>query len=90
MRYRSKAAALAALAAVAGCSDGGTNPGGGTGGDETAARFEQLVVAVALLPDQWARQRAEPAQIGEPEDEPAQSQQADAEPTPHGSLPLTP
>jgi len=46
MRYRSKAAALAALAAVAGCSDGGTNPGGGTGGDDTAARFEQLADSV--------------------------------------------
>ena len=46
MRHRSKAAALAAVVAMAGCSDGGTDPGGGTGSDETAARFEQLADSV--------------------------------------------
>jgi hypothetical protein len=46
MRYRSKVAALAAVVAVAGCGDSGTNPGNGTGGDDTAARFEQLADSV--------------------------------------------
>jgi hypothetical protein len=46
MRYRSKAAALAAFLAVAGCGDGGTKPGDGTGGDDTAARFEELADSV--------------------------------------------
>ena len=46
MRYRSKAAALAAVVAVAGCGDSGTNPGDGTGGDDTAERFEQLADSV--------------------------------------------
>jgi hypothetical protein len=46
MRYRSKAAALAAVVAVAGCGDGGTNPGDGTGGEDAAARFEQLADSV--------------------------------------------
>jgi hypothetical protein len=46
MRYRSKAAALVAAVAVAGCGDSGTNPGGGTGGDDAAARFEQLADSV--------------------------------------------
>jgi hypothetical protein len=46
MRYRSKVAALAAVVAVAGCDDSGTNPGNGTGGDDTAARFEQLADSV--------------------------------------------
>jgi hypothetical protein len=41
-----RAAALAAVVAVAGCGDSGTNPGGGTGGDETAARFEELADSV--------------------------------------------
>jgi hypothetical protein len=46
MRYRSKTAALVAAMAVAGCSDGGTNPGDGGGAEETAARFEQLADSV--------------------------------------------
>jgi hypothetical protein len=46
MRDRSKAAALAAVVAVAACGDSGTNPGDGTGGDEAAARFEQLADSV--------------------------------------------
>lgn len=46
MRYRSKAAALAAVVAVAGCGDSGTNPGDGTGGEDAAARFEQLADSV--------------------------------------------
>jgi hypothetical protein len=46
MRYRSKAAALAAVVAVTACGDSGTNPGDGTGGDEAAARFEQLADSV--------------------------------------------
>jgi hypothetical protein len=46
MRYRSVVAALAAAVAAAGCGDGGTNPGDGGGGDEIAARFEQLADSV--------------------------------------------
>ena len=46
MRYRSKLAALVAAAAVAGCGDGGTNPGEGGGGDDFAARFEELADSV--------------------------------------------
>jgi hypothetical protein len=46
MRYRSKAAALTAVVAVAGCGDSGTNPGDGGGGDDAAARFEQLADSV--------------------------------------------
>ncbi|HEU4525334.1 MAG TPA: hypothetical protein VFR62_09935, partial [Gemmatimonadales bacterium] len=46
MRYRSWAAALAALVASAGCGDSGTNPGDGGGGDEAARRFEQLADSV--------------------------------------------
>jgi hypothetical protein len=46
MRYRSKVAALAAVVAVAACGDSGTNPGNGTGADDTAARFEQLADSV--------------------------------------------
>ena len=46
MRYRSKLTALLAVA-MAGCGDGGTNPGdGGGGGDEIAARFEALADSV--------------------------------------------
>ena len=46
MRYASKVAALVAAVAWAGCGDGSTNPGDGDGGDETAARFEQLADSV--------------------------------------------
>jgi hypothetical protein len=46
MRYRSRAAALAAVVAVAGCGDSGTNPGDGSGGEDAAARFEQLADSV--------------------------------------------
>ena len=46
MRYRSRAAALAALLGVAGCGDSGTNPGDGGEGDDAAARFEQLADSV--------------------------------------------
>jgi hypothetical protein len=46
MRYRSRAAALAAVVAAAGCGDNGTDPGDGGGGDAAAARFEQLADSV--------------------------------------------
>jgi len=46
MRYRSKVAALVAAVAMAACGDGGTNPGDGGGGDDLAARFEQLADSV--------------------------------------------
>jgi hypothetical protein len=46
MRYRSKAAALAAAVVVAGCGDSSTNPGDGSGGEDAAARFEQLADSV--------------------------------------------
>ena len=46
MRYGSKVAALVAALALAGCGDGGTNPGDGGVGDEIAARFEELADSV--------------------------------------------
>lgn len=46
MRDGSKGAALVAAMVLAGCGDGGTNPGDGGGGDEAAARFEQLADSV--------------------------------------------
>jgi hypothetical protein len=52
MRYRSRLATLVAAVGLASCSDGGTNPGDGGGGDETAARFEQL--ADSLEGEGWS------------------------------------
>ena len=46
MRYRAKVATLVTAMVVAGCGDGGTNPGDGGGGDQIAARFEQLADSV--------------------------------------------
>ena len=46
MRYGSKVAALVAAVVVAGCGDGGTNPGDGDVGDEIAARFQELADSV--------------------------------------------
>jgi hypothetical protein len=46
MRYGSKVAAFVAALALAGCGDGGTNPGDGGAGDEIAARFEELADSV--------------------------------------------
>ena len=47
MRHSWKVALLATIvAAVAGCGDGGVNPGEGGGGDEIAERFERLADSV--------------------------------------------
>ena len=46
MRYGSRIVALVAALALAGCSDGATNPGDGGVGDAIAARFEELADSV--------------------------------------------
>lgn len=46
MRYGSRVAALVAVVGLAGCGDGGTDPGGGGGGDEIARQFEKLADSV--------------------------------------------
>ena len=46
MWHRSKVAALVVAVAAAGCWDGAVDPGDGGGGEEIAARFEQLADSV--------------------------------------------